>query len=232
MQGCPAPSRDTISMLVIPDFLSRDEVVEVNRLMDSAPFDDGRATAAGQAARVKDNRQVSRSWPGITALDGVVERAIRRSRPLLESVSPCAHSQPLYVGYASGSAYGAHVDAVMSGMPPIRQDVSMTVFLSPPEDYVGGELLLHESGGERRAIRHAAGTAFVYPTGIVHEVVPVERGERRAVVLWFQSYYRDPEIREAVAELRRCVEAARRSGADPLPLVKVLNTLERRFIST
>lgn len=220
-------------MLVIPEFLSRDEVAECNRLMDTAPYDDGRMTAAGQAARVKDNRQVSRSWPGITALDAIVEQAIRRSRPLIEAVSPCAHSQPLYVRYEPGAAYGAHVDAVLSGVPPIRQDVSVTVFLTPPDTYEGGALCLHGPGGERRSVREGAGVAFIYPTGIVHEVMPVEKGERRAVVLWLQSYFRDADIRDVVAELRRCVETVRRTpGGDPLPLVKVLNTLERRFIAT
>lgn len=220
-------------MLVVPEFLSHDEVAECNRLMDTAPYDDGRVTAAGHAARVKANRQVSRSWPGITALDAIVEHAIRRCRSLIESVSPCAHSQPLYVRYEPGAAYGPHVDAVMSGVPPIRQDVSMTVFLSPPDAYEGGDLCLHGPGDARRTVRQAAGTAFVYPTGIVHEVMPVEKGERRAVVLWLQSYFRDPDIRDVVADLRRCVEAARRTpGGEPLPLVRVLNTLERRFIST
>jgi PKHD-type hydroxylase len=192
-------------MLVIPDFLTPDEIGEIDRLMDSAPYDDGHHTATGQARRVKGNRQVSRSWAGIAALDAVIERAIRRSRPLIEEVSPCAHSQPLYVRYEPGAAYGAHIDAVLSGMPPIRQDVSMTVCL----------------------------TALVYQTGIVHEVTAVERGERRAVALWLQSYYRDSEIRGVIAELRRCVEAVRAMpGGDPLPLVKVLTMLERRFIAT
>ena len=220
-------------MLTIPDFLLAEEVVEINRLMDSAPFDEGRATAAGLAAKVKDNRQVARSWPGIAALDAIVEKAVRRSRLLVETISPAAHSQPLYARYEPGSGYGAHVDAVMSGMPPLRQDVSMTVFLTPPEAYAGGGLCLHGLAGERQVVRLPAGAAFVYPTGVIHEVIPVTEGERRAVVLWLQSYYRDPEIRQVVADLRRCVETARRTpGVDPLPIAKVLNTLERRFIST
>lgn len=220
-------------MLTIPEFLQADEVAELNRLLDAAPFDEGRATAAGLAAKVKENRQVSRSWPGIAALDAIVERAVRRSRLLVETISPAAHSQPLYARYEPGSGYGAHVDAVMSGMQPIRQDVSMTVFLTPPEAYSGGGLCLHGLAGERQVVRLPAGAAFVYPTGVIHEVIPVMEGERRAVVLWLQSYYRDPEIRQVVADLRRCVEAARRTpGADPLSIAKVLNTLERRFIST
>jgi PKHD-type hydroxylase len=108
----------------------------------------------------------------------------------------------------------------------------MTIFLSPPQSYAGGELCLHHSGAERQSIKLAAGGAFAYPTTVVHEVLPVTSGERRVAVLWIQSFFRDAEIREMVADLRRCVEAAKRvPGADPLPISKVLRNLERKFIS-
>lgn len=219
-------------MLTIHEFLRPEEVGEINRLMDAADFDDGRTTAHGLAARAKANHQVSRSCPAAAALDRIVEAAIRRSRVLVEAVSPCAHSQPLYARYVPGEAYGPHVDAVMNGIPPIRQDLSMTIFLTDPAVYEGGGLSLIGAGGERHTHRLAAGTAFIYSTGIIHEVLPVTQGERRAVVLWLQSFYRDPEIRGIVSELRQCLESLKGiPGADPLPLAKVLNTLERKFIA-
>ena len=218
-------------MLTIHGFLRPEEVGEINRLMDTADFDDGRSTAHGLAAQAKANQQVSRACPAAAALDRIVEAAIRRSRVLVEAVSPCAHSQPLYARYVHGAAYGPHVDAVMNGVPPIRQDLSMTIFLTDPATYEGGGLSLIGAGGERTTVRLTAGEAFTYPTGIIHEVLPVTQGERRAVVLWLQSFFRDPEIRGIVAELRKCLEAMKGTpGADPLPLAKALNTLERKFI--
>ena len=66
----------------------------------------------------------------------------------------------LFARYFPGDAYGPHVDAVMGGNPPIRQDISMTVFLAPPETYQGGELCLHHHASERQSVKLPAGHAF------------------------------------------------------------------------
>lgn len=220
-------------MLTLPDLLLPAELAEINALMDVAEYDDGRTTARGMAVEVKANRQVSRRWPRIGSLDAILEKALRRSGLFREALSPSGYSQPIYSKYGVGDGYGPHVDAVMSGMPPIRQDISMTIFLSPPESYAGGELCLHHSGAERQSTKLAAGWAYAYPTTVIHEVLPVTAGERRVAVLWVQSFFRDSDIREMVADLRRCVEAAKRvPGADPLPISKVLGNLERKFIAT
>lgn len=220
-------------MLIIPDLLLPKEVEEINLLMDVAPYDDGRLTAKGIAADVKSNRQVSRSWPQIGALDALVQSALCRNRLFREELSPHAYSQILYSHYRSGDGYGPHVDAVMSGLPPMRQDISMTIFLSDPTTYVGGELQLIRSPSDSTKIKQAAGTGFAYPTTVIHEVLPIESGTRRVAVLWVQSFFRDAEIREMVADLRRCVETAKKlPDGDPLPLSKVLGIMERKFIST
>jgi PKHD-type hydroxylase len=220
-------------MLAIPDLLAPAEVGEMNRLMDAAEYDDGRTTAAGMAADVKANRQVSRRWSRISALDSILDGALRRCRGFRDSFSPSACSPPTYARYLPGDGYGPHVDAVMAGMPPMRQDISITVFLAAPDAYVGGELCLHEPDGGRRLVKPAAGQAFAYPTTCVHEVLPVTAGERRVAVLWFQSFYRDPEIRGIVADLRRCLDTARgQPGGQSLEIAKVLANLERKFIGT
>ena len=220
-------------MLTIPDLLEPAEVASINTLMDEATYDDGRVTARGMAVEVKANRQVSRRWPGIAALDSTIEAALRRSVPFREQLSPSGYSQPLYASYGAGGRYGLHVDAVMSGMPPLRQDLSMTVFLSPRESYSGGELCLHHPLSGPVMVKLDSGAACVYPTNVIHEVMPVTSGERRVAVLWIQSYFRDPDIRDMVADLRRCVEAAKLvPGADPLPISKVLGNLERKFIGS
>ena len=220
-------------MLTIPDLLLPAELAAINALLDGADYDDGRTTARGMTVEVKANRQVSRRWPGIASLDAILETALRRSGMFREALSPSAYSQPIYSKYGVGDGYGPHVDAVMNGLPPIRQDISMTIFLAPQESYAGGELCLHNAFAGRQTIKLAAGGAFAYPTNVIHEVLPVTAGERRVAVLWVQSFFRDPDIREMVADLRRCVEAAKQiPGADPLPISKVLGNLERKFIAT
>jgi PKHD-type hydroxylase len=220
-------------VLTIPDLLLPAEVKSINAALDAAVYDDGRTTARGMAVEVKANRQVSRRWPGIAALDSTIETALLRSTLFREQCSPSGYSQPLYAAYGAGASYGPHVDAVMGGIPPLRQDLSMTIFLSHKESYSGGELCLHTPHGGRHTVKLDAGAACVYPTHFIHEVMPVTAGERRVAVLWIQSFFRDADIREMVADLRRCVEAAKSlPGADPLPISKVLGNLERKFIGS
>ncbi|RLS33520.1 MAG: Fe2+-dependent dioxygenase [Planctomycetota bacterium] len=221
------------AMLTIPDLLLPNEIVEINAMLDVAEYDDGRTTAKGIAIDVKSNRQVSRRWTKVAALDAILETALRRSRLFREVLSPSAYSPAIYSKYLAGDGYGPHVDAVMSGMPPMRQDVSMTIFLSPNDSYTGGELCLHHCVSGKQIVKLPAGSAFAYPTNVVHEVLPVESGERRVAVLWIQSFFRDSDIREMVADLRRCVETAKAIPlGDPLAISKVLGNLERKFIST
>lgn len=219
-----------MTAFLIPEFLSPDDLSALGRLLDGASYEDGRETAAGIARRVKANRQVSRTWAEIGHLDAIIDAALRRCRTFLATFSPRALSPVTYSCYGEGDAYGMHVDAVTAGMPPMRQDLSMTIFLSPPDAYDGGELVLHEPTGPR-SLKLAAGAAVVYPTTILHEVMPVRRGQRRVAVRWIQSYYRDPEIRQMVADLRRCIDMAK-SGSDATALAigQVLANLERRFI--
>ena len=220
-------------MLTLPDLLLPPELAEINALMDAAEYDDGRATARGIAAGVKSNRQVSRRWPKVARLDEILEAALRRCRPFREVLSPSAYTPALFARYFPGDAYGPHVDAVMGGNPPIRQDISMTVFLAPPETYQGGELCLHHQASPRQTIKLPAGHAFAYSTNCVHEVLPIQSGERRVAVVWIQSFFRDPDIREMVADLRRYIESAKSiPNTDPLSISKVLNNLERKFIGT
>ncbi|MFM8931219.1 MAG: Fe2+-dependent dioxygenase [Gemmataceae bacterium] len=220
-------------MLTLPDLLLPPELAEINALMDAAEYDDGRATARGIAVGAKSNRQDSRRWPRVGRLDEIIEAALRRCRPFREVLSPCAYTPALFARYFPGDAYGPHVDAVMGGNPPIRQDISMTIFLAPPDPYQGGDLCLHHHASARQSVKLPAGHAFAYPTNCVHEVLPIQSGERRVAVLWVQSFFRDPDIREIVADLRRCVETAKSTpDTDPLPISKGLNNLERKVIGT
>jgi len=218
--------------LLLPNLLTPSEVAEVNRLMDDADYEDGRATAGGSAQEVKANRQVSRRSPAAAALDAIIDAGLRRCRPFREVLSPSAVSPVLYSRYTVGDGYGAHVDSVMGGMRPMRHDLSMTIFLSAQERYEGGALRLHEADPADDC-RLEAGSAIAYSTTCLHEVTPVTAGERRVAVLWVQSFYRDPEIRQIVADLRRCVAHAKTiADGRPLAIAQALANLERKFIGS
>lgn len=120
----------------------------------------------------------------------------------------------------------------MGAEPPLRTDVSATLFLSEPSEHDGGELAIDLGGGAVQNVKLPAGSGFAYPTTAVHLVRPVTRGRRLVVVLWAQSYAPDPRAREALFDLRTlrdvlAIRAAERLEAQLLQ--KTLSNLERMF---
>jgi PKHD-type hydroxylase len=72
----------------------------------------------------------------------------------------------------------------------IRTDISATLFLTPPDDYDGGELVVEDTYGAH-AVKLAAGDLIIYPATSVHRVTPVTRGARVSSFFWIESMVRD-----------------------------------------
>jgi PKHD-type hydroxylase len=142
--------------------LSQEEVGHLLAELARATFVDGKATASGSAREAKQNLQAERSGAEWSALDEIVFSALRRSRQFQAFAYPKRILPPNYSQYAQGMEYGPHVDgAVMGGAQPMRADLAMTIFLSAPDSYDGGELAIESSLGEEQ-IKLAAGEAVVY----------------------------------------------------------------------
>jgi PKHD-type hydroxylase len=94
-----------------------------------------------------------------------------------------------------------------------RADLSMTLFISEPESYDGGELVISSSVGES-AFKPAAGTLVIYPSGELHWVTKVTRGSRIAAVSWIQSYVKSAQRRTILYEMDSLSDLARARGAD------------------
>jgi PKHD-type hydroxylase len=141
---------------------------------------------------------------------------------------PVRLSRPLISRYAAGHSYGKHYDRPIMQTPgPLRTDFSATVFLS--SDYQGGELVIYADGADMR-IKGKAGDIVLYPSGQLHEVLPVTGGERLVLVLWIQSLFRDEQIRQTVAELGEVHKKLRETDpAETLKLLRAINTLTRKF---
>ncbi|HYD98246.1 MAG TPA: Fe2+-dependent dioxygenase [Alphaproteobacteria bacterium] len=185
-------------VLCIADLLPPDRLAALRAGLAACRFVDGRATAGWHAATVKANTQVAGDDPGLAALRGMVERALAESALFQLAVRPKALTPPLFSRYGAGMAYGSHVDdALMGGL---RTDVSFTLFLSEPDAYEGGELVIETTAGEQ-AFKLAAGSLVLYPSTTLHRVAPVGGGMRDVAVGWAQSLVRDPARRELLFEL-------------------------------
>jgi PKHD-type hydroxylase len=199
-------------MLHIPSVLSKEEVRAMRRELDVAAWSDGRSTVGEQGAQVKRNLQLSASDPVARKLsDSLLARVLADAR-FFSAVLPLRVLPPLFNRYAGGGTYGRHVDgAVMSQAGTaqrLRSDVSSTLFLCEPDEYDGGELIVHDSYGEHEA-KLPAGDLLVYSATSEHEVRPVTRGARICAFFWSQSMVRDDARRAQLHSLDQAIQSLR-----------------------
>ena len=186
--------------------LSPEQVLalQAQLLAANSPWQAGIETAGWHARGVKHNRQLQRSSALQDQLVPVVLRALEAD-PLLQAAAlPLRIHSLRFSRCGPGEGYGRHLDDAY--MAEGRSDLSFTVFLSAPEHYSGGELVLEGAGGEERC-KLAAGAAVVYPSTLLHRVEPVGQGQRLVAVGWIESRIRSAEQRELLFEL----DTARRS---------------------
>ncbi len=182
-------------MMILDNLLRDDEVRDMRSLTKADIWRDGKSTAGTRGQRVKNNLQAD---PEMTRLQSqIVAAALYQNGAFTQSIRPAVLTTPVFSRYLPGMEYGLHVDAAMSKDGAARIDVSVTVFLSDPDTYDGGELCVegHEP------VKLPAGHAVVYPATTLHSVAPVTRGERLAAVLWVQSRLKDPAQRQLLMDL-------------------------------
>lgn len=191
-------------MLMIEGVLSAEEVERLRAGLAEAPFRDGRATAGGEAGKVKANRQAVGADERVKPLARFVAQALERNDLLRLYARPARWSPVLFNRYGPGEQYGLHMDDAFmgEGAGRLRTDLSLTLFLSDPETYDGGELVVLGPEGER-AVKLAAGSLILYPTGVLHRVAEVTSGERLAAVGWIESLIRRPDQRDLLFDLAR-----------------------------
>ncbi len=171
-------------MLVhIPHLLAQDEVAAMQSRLEAAPWADGRLTAGHQSALAKTNLQLPQEDAAARALGEEVLRALEKSPRFISATLPRRVYPPLFNRYDTAMSFGAHVDNAIRQIPGtphrMRTDISATLFLSAPEQYDGGELIIEDTYGTQ-SVKHAAGDLVVYPATSVHRVLPVTRGTRTA----------------------------------------------------
>lgn len=196
------------STFVIPDLLPKDKVQDILNRLQGLTFRSGKETASGMARDVKSNEQLRvEEVPG---LSDELSKVLYGNSVFVGIAMPRAIGNLLVSRCGEGMGYGTHTDAaIMPGGH--RSDISFTLFLSDRDSYEGGSLAMETPFGEQN-IRLRAGSLVLYPTGELHRVTPVTRGERLVIVGWVQSRIRDALKRQILIDL----EIVRRQYLDKI----------------
>ncbi|MBQ1543519.1 MAG: Fe2+-dependent dioxygenase [Caulobacteraceae bacterium] len=204
----------------VPQVLSPDQVAHCRRALEGAAWADGRITAGVQSARAKRNLQVPEDSAEARTLGEMILGALGRNETFVSAALPLRVFPPLFNRYDAGMGFGAHVDNAIrfAGGVRFRTDVSATLFLSGPEDYDGGELVIDDAYGEH-AVKLAAGDMILYPAASLHRVETVTRGARWAAFFWAQSMVRDDGRRSLLYDMDRSIGQARAALSDDHPAV-------------
>ncbi len=208
-------------MLVkIPGVLSKSQVIECREMLASTNWVDGKSTAGHQAKQCKQNLQLPQN-DGIGLEIGQFILARLADNPVFTAATlPNKIFPPMFNCYQQGGTFGNHVDNAIRSFTDtrsmqttkIRTDVSATLFLSEPESYQGGELVIQDTYGEQR-VKLAAGDMVIYPSTSLHHVTPVTEGQRLACFFWIQSLIRQDDQRRILFDLDSSIQAL--TAADP-----------------
>jgi len=216
--------------LQIEDFLTATEVQSIAQLARQVKFIDGRRSNPHNI--VKDNVIAE---PGDSAAQKASQLALgafQRSEQARNFVFPYRVAAPALARYAAGMKYGAHTDAAFLpiGPEPLRSDVSCTIFISAPNDYQGGELVIH-LGTETIKVKGVAGSAVFYASTSVHQVLPVTSGERLVLISFIQSQISDQMQRDLLYSLGEvhALEGLRMDWRNRTQLQYVIENLHRMW---
>ena len=199
--------------LCIGEVLDAATLARLTAVLDGATFEDGRLTAGWSARLVKHNRQLAADSPAHAEVTRTICEALRSSQTLQAAALPRIYRPPLISRSDAGMGYGLHVDDALMGQPPVRVDLSYTLFLCAPDVYEGGELVLEDAQGEH-SFKLQAGAMVLYPATYLHRVETVRSGVRLAAVGWIQKLdiVRTGKSKELIAGQRRVQEKQPRGG--------------------
>lgn len=165
---------------------------------------EGISPSASYGQKIKRNLEIQMGG-GNEAADALMKNIIgtfMKCNFFIQRTIPKHIGRPRFNLYREGGEYKKHADSAFMGQnPEIRTDLSTTIFLTDPDTYEGGELVLEFPSGAIMRLKEPKGTMVFYPSGIMHHVEPVTSGERIAFVAWVESHIQDPQKRDILVEI-------------------------------
>jgi PKHD-type hydroxylase len=196
-------------LLHIPDILTKEQVAKFRQVMDRVDWVDGKVTAGNQSGAVKDNAQLPQESAAARELGDAVMDALSASPTFFSAALPAKVYPPLFNRYAGGQSFGTHIDNAVRPIwktpHKVRTDLSATLFLSEPEEYEGGELVVEDTYGTK-GVKLPAGHMVLYSATSLHHVTPVTRGARIASFFWIQSMVRLDDQRRLLFDMDSTIQ--------------------------
>ena len=197
-------------LITIPDILSKDEVHHFRQVLDKAEWESGSKTAGVQSESVKRNQQMPVASDEALKLGQYLLQKLSANPVFLSAALPLRILPPMFNRYETEETFGIHVDNAIRlnhlTQERLRTDLSMTVFLSEPDEYDGGELIIEDHYGTQE-VKLEAGHMVLYPSTSLHQVVPVTRGARVASFFWLQSMVRSDVHRTMLFDLDQTIQS-------------------------
>lgn len=217
-------------MLVhVPQLLSPEQVAHLRGVLAGTNWVDGKVTAGAQSAGTKHNLQVPEDAPAARALGDIILGELGRNPLFNAAALPLRVFPPLFNRYDTGMEFGAHIDnsirfvkpSIASGAPiRVRTDMSATLFLTDPDDYDGGELVIEDTYGSH-GVKLPAGDMLLYSATSRHHVTQVTRGSRWSSFFWVQSMIRDEAARTTLFEMDTAIQGLRSRHGDESEIVSL-----------
>jgi len=223
-------------LLVVENVIGRAEVERLRAELAAAAWQDGKETAGTRSVSVKQNLQLALGDTRARELGNAILGKLGHNPTFISATLAEKIFPPVFNCYQNGGHYGTHVDSALMRVPgvdmTIRSDVSATLFLSDPDEYEGGELVIETEYGAQEA-KLPAGDMIVYPSNSLHQVLPVTRGQRIAAITWIQSAIADASARSMLFDLDQSIQALSVGRAKDDPdverLIHVYHNLLRRW---
>jgi len=222
-------------IIAIPNVLSDAQVAAARQQLDASQWVDGRVTAGHQSARAKENLQLPEDSPLARKWGETIVGALEANPLFVAAALPLRIFPPLFNCYRSGHGFGVHVDNAVRqirGTPHrVRTDLSATLFLSQPDEYDGGELMVEDTYGPQ-SIKLPAGHMVLYPASSLHKVQAITRGARIAAFFWIQSMVRGDSERALLFDMDLAIQRLNRDMPEhpsAVQLTGVYHNLLRRW---
>lgn len=196
-------------LLPIPNIFSKAEAKILHDKIENALWVDGNITSGEQAAKAKKNKQLPIENPVCVEIGNIILDALGQNQTFISAALPLKILPPLFNRYDIGDGFDIHIDNAIrpiKGTPHrIRTDLSITLFLTEPEDYDGGELVIETPFGAQE-VKLEAGSIILYPSSSLHKVNEITRGSRISSFFWLQSMIRSDNQRAILFDLDQTIQ--------------------------